>query len=64
MGDRCLEGLKEMAEGIARSGNTHTVPTLTFDPSFSPVGSTMNNAAERVFNAVWKFEDVVTKTTP
>ena len=49
-GDRCAEGLLQMAKGLADSGNQTLIPDLAYDAGRSIAGSTLHNLGERSFN--------------
>lgn len=49
-GDRCAEGLLQMAKGLADSGNQTLVPDLVYDAGRSLAGTTFHSAGERAFN--------------
>ena len=49
-GDRCAEGLLQMAKGLADSGNQTLIPDLAYDAGRSIAGNTLHNLGERSFN--------------
>lgn len=49
-GDRCAEGLLQMAKGLADSGNQTLIPDLAYDAGRSIAGTTLHNLGERSFN--------------
>ena len=49
-GDRCAEGILQMAKGLADSGNQILIPDLAYDAGRSIAGSTLHNLGERSFN--------------
>ena len=49
-GDRCAEGLLQMAKGLADSGNQTLIPNLAYDAGRSIAGNTLHNLGERSFN--------------
>ena len=49
-GDRCAEGLLQMAKGLADSGNQTLIPDLAYDAGRSVAGNTLHNLGERSFN--------------
>lgn len=49
-GDRCAEGLLQMAKGLADSGNQSLIPELAYDAGKSIAGTTLHSMGERFFN--------------
>ena len=49
-GDRCAEGLLQMAKGLADSGNQTLIPDLAYDAGRSIAGNTLHSMGERSFN--------------
>ena len=49
-GDRCAEGLLQMAKGLADSGKKSLIPDLAYDAGRSIAGNTLHNLGERSFN--------------
>lgn len=57
-GDRCAEGLLQMAKGLEASGNTTLIPELSYDAAKSIAWSALHNAWERMFTAGMQITDI------
>lgn len=49
-GERCAEGLLQIAKGLADSGNQTLIPDLAYDAGRSIAGTGLHQAGERLFN--------------
>lgn len=56
-GDRCAEGLLQMAKGLEASGNTTLIPELSYDTAKSIAWSALHNSWERLFTAGMQITD-------
>ncbi len=56
-GDRCAEGLLQMAKGLEASGNTTLIPELSYDAAKSVAWSALHTSSERAFVAGMQITD-------
>ena len=56
-GDRCAEGLLQMAKGLEASGNTTLIPELSYDAAKSIAWSALHTSSERAFVAGMQITD-------
>lgn len=56
-GDRCAEGILQIAKGLEASGNTGLVPEFSYDAIKSVAGTALHNSGERLFSAGMQITD-------